>query len=81
VAEISATRAKIALARTLRTTEYFTLAFGTMVGVGWLIVIDDWLVRGGPGGAMLGFMLGGLALMPIAFVYGRFVRAIPDAAS
>ena len=69
------------LARTLRTTEYFTLAFGTMVGVGWLIVIDDWLVRGGPGGAMLGFLLGGLALVPIAFVYGRFVRAIPDAAS
>ena len=68
------------LARTLRTTEYFTLAFGTMVGVGWLIVIDDWLERGGPGGAMLGFLLGGLALVPIAFVYGRFVRAIPDAA-
>ncbi|MBZ5496528.1 MAG: APC family permease [Acidobacteriia bacterium] len=72
---------KTALARTLRTTEYFTLAFGTMVGVGWLIVIDDWLGRGGPGGAMLGFLLGGLALVPIAFVYGKFVRAIPDAAS
>jgi amino acid transporter len=77
----STTKAETALARTLRTTEYFTLAFGTMVGVGWLIVIDDWLGRGGPGGAMLGFLLGGLALLPIAFVYGKFVRAIPDAAS
>ncbi len=73
--------AKTVLARTLRTTEYFTLAFGTMVGVGWLIVIDDWLRRGGPGGATLGFLLGGLALLPIAYVYGQFVRAIPDAAS
>ncbi len=73
--------AKTVLARTLRTTEYFTLAFGTMVGVGWLIVIDDWLRRGGPGGAVLGFLLGGLALLPIAYVYGQFVRAIPDAAS
>jgi len=70
-----------ALARTLRTTEYFALAFGTMVGVGWLLVIDDWLTRGGPGGAMLGFLIGGVALIPVAFVYGKFVREIPDAAS
>ena len=67
------------LARTLRTTEYFTLAFGTMVGVGWLILIDDWLTRGGPLGAMLGFLIGGLCLLPVAYVYGKFVRAIPDA--
>ena len=69
------------LARTLHTTEYFTLAFGAMIGVGWLLVLDDWLTRGGPGGAMLGFLLGGLALVPIGFVYGKFVREIPDAAS
>ena len=66
------------LARTLRTTEYFTLAFGTMVGVGWLILIDDWLTRGGPAGAMLGYLLGGIFLLPVAYVYGKFVRAIPD---
>jgi amino acid transporter len=72
---------KIGLARTLRTTEYFALAFGTMVGVGWLVVIDDWLTRGGPGGAMLGFLVGGLALAPVGFVYGKFIRQIPDAAS
>lgn len=66
------------LARTLKTTEYFTLAFGVMIGVGWLIVIDDWLIRGGPGGAMLGFLLGGILLIPVAYVYGKFVREIPD---
>jgi APA family basic amino acid/polyamine antiporter len=69
------------LLRTLRTTEYFTLAFGSIVGVGWLIVIEDWLARGGPGGAMLGFLLGGLALVPIAWVYGRFVQEMPEAGS
>jgi basic amino acid/polyamine antiporter, APA family len=67
------------LARTLKTTEYFTLAFGTMVGVGWLILIDDWLTRGGPAGAMLGYLIGGICLLPVAYVYGKFVRAIPDA--
>jgi amino acid permease len=42
-----------------------------MVGVGWLVVMDDWLTRGGPLGAALGFGLGGLALLPIGHVYGR----------
>jgi hypothetical protein len=36
------------LARKLRLTDYFSLAFGTMVGVVWLVVMDDWLERGGP---------------------------------
>src|SRR5579863_403911 len=69
------------LARKLRTTDYFTLAFGTMVGVGWLVVMDDWLRRGGPLGACLGFAIGGAALLPIGYVYGRLVMAIPDAGS
>ena len=69
------------LARRLRTVDYFTLGFGTMVGVGWLVLMDDWLTRGGPVGVMLGFAIGGLALLPIALVYGRLVAAIPDAGS
>jgi len=50
-----------------------------MVGVGWLVIMDDWLARGGPGGAMLGFLGGTVLLLPIALTYGRLVRAIPDA--
>jgi len=69
------------LARKLHTVDYFTLAFGTMVGVGWLVVMDDWLQRGGPVGVMLAFAVGSLALAPIGYVYGRLVMAIPDAAS
>ena len=69
------------LARKLRLTDYFTLAFGAMVGVGWLVVMDDWLRRGGSVGAMLGFAAAGAALVPIGYVYGRLVQAIPDAGS
>ncbi len=68
------------LARKLRLIDYFTLGFGTMVGVGWLVVMDDWLTRGGPLGAILGFAIGGTILLPIGYVYGRLVMAIPDAA-
>ena len=51
-----------------------------MVGVGWLVVMDDILKRGGPLGAILGFTAGALVLFPIGYVYGQLVRAIPDAA-
>ncbi|HEY6931095.1 MAG TPA: APC family permease [Thermoanaerobaculia bacterium] len=59
--------------------EYFTFGFGTMVGVGWVVLIDDWLGRGGPAGACLAFLLGGLLLLPVARTYGRLVEQIPDA--
>jgi APA family basic amino acid/polyamine antiporter len=68
------------LARKLRLTDYFTLGWGTMVGVGWLVVMDDWLLRGGAMGALLGFAIGGALLFPIGWVYGRLVAAMPDAA-
>src|SRR6201997_4452698 len=81
------------LARKLRLTDYFTLGWGTMVGVGWLVVMDDWLARGGPPrglplfrhrggplGGILGFAIGGALLLPIGYVYGQLVAAMPDAA-
>jgi len=68
------------LARRLRATDYFTLGWGTMVGVGWLVVMDDWLLRGGALGALLGFAIGGALLFPIGWVYGKLVIAMPDAA-
>ncbi len=68
------------LARKLRATDYFTLGWGTMVGVGWLVVMDDWLLRGGALGALLGFAIGGVLLLPIGWVYGKLVIAMPDAA-
>ena len=71
----------ITLARKLRVVDYFALGWGTMVGVGWLVVMDDWLLRGGVLGAVLGFGIGGALLLPIGYVYGRLVTAIPDAAA
>src|SRR5580700_3424167 len=74
-------RRVITLARKLRLVDYFALGWGTMVGVGWLVVMDDWLLRGGTLGAILGFAIGGALLLPIGFVYGRLVAAIPDASA
>jgi APA family basic amino acid/polyamine antiporter len=68
------------LARKLHLVDYFTLAFGVMVGTAWLVVMDDILKRGGPLGAILGFSAGALILLPIGYVYGQLVKEIPDAA-
>src|SRR5437660_544840 len=68
------------LARQLRITDYFALAFGTMIGAGWLVLMDDWLGRSGPLGAILGFAIGGLLLLPVGYVYGQWVQRLPDAA-
>jgi APA family basic amino acid/polyamine antiporter len=69
------------LARKLRLADYFALAFGTMIGTGWLVLMDDWLGRGGPLGAILGFAIGGILLLPVGYVYGQWVQRLPDAAS
>jgi basic amino acid/polyamine antiporter, APA family len=69
------------LRRVMHSWDYFTLAFGSIVGVGWMILLDDWLARGGPVGAMLGFLLAGLALIPVVVIYGRLAEQMPDAAS
>jgi len=68
------------LARKLSLWNYFALGFGTMIGTGWVILMDDWLGRGGPLGAMIGFLMGGILLLPIGYVYGQWVRRLPDAA-
>jgi APA family basic amino acid/polyamine antiporter len=68
------------LARRLGLWNYFALGFGTMIGTGWVVLMDDWLARGGPLGAMLGFAVGGILLLPVGYVYGQWVARLPDAA-
>ncbi len=67
------------LARKLRVRDYFSLGWGAMVGVGWLVIMDDWLTRGGTLGGVLGFAIGGLLLLPIGYVYGKLVTMMPEA--
>lgn len=68
-----------ALRRALSALDYFCFGFGSMVGVGWLVVMGDWLGRGGPAGAVLAFAAGGICLLPVARAYGVLVREMPDA--
>jgi APA family basic amino acid/polyamine antiporter len=55
------------------------LGLGSIIGVGWVVVAGDWLTRGGPLGAILGFFLGGLMLTVIGLSYAELTPAIPVA--
>src|SRR3984893_12012383 len=68
------------LARKLGLWNYFALGFGAMIGTGWGVLMDDWLGRGGPLRAMLGVGVGGGLLLPVGYVYGKWVARLPDAA-
>src|SRR5262245_36615739 len=70
-----------ALRRVMRAREYFTLAFGSIVGVGWMILLQAWRARGGPVRALLAFLLGGVALVPVVCGYGRLAERMPESAS
>lgn len=68
------------LARALTVMDYFVLGFGCIVGVGWVVLAGDWITMGGgPIPAALGFLLGTLILIPVAWVYGELVPMLPVA--
>ena len=65
------------LSKVVTTTQYFTMAFGTIVGVGWVIYLGYWLSPAGPVGAVLGFALGALMMMLIAINYAETASVYP----
>ena len=51
--------------------QYLALGFGTMIGSAWVILLGDWLGEAGPGGAVLGFLAGGVVVMIVGACYAE----------
>lgn len=58
---------------------FFTLAFGSIVGSGWVMVLGDWLRSAGPGGSAAGFLAGGLVMICVALCYAELAARMPRA--
>ncbi|MBL8266306.1 APC family permease [Steroidobacter sp.] len=58
---------------------YFTLAFGSVVGSGWVMVLGEWLTSAGPGGSVLGFALGGAVMICVAACLAELAVRMPRA--
>ncbi|HVW71311.1 MAG TPA: APC family permease [Steroidobacteraceae bacterium] len=61
--------------------QYLALGFGTMIGSAWVILLGDWLGEAGPGGAVLGFLAGGVVVMIVGACYAELTGYIPEAGS
>lgn len=55
----------------------FSLAFGTIIGVGWITVLGVWLTNAGSVGAMAGFLIGGFIILVIALCYAEIATMFP----
>ncbi len=56
---------------------FFALAFGSMIGVGWITALGGWVEDAGPGGAMLAFTAGGLLMVLIGLCYAELTPMLP----
>ena len=48
------TQARPHLKRAISGVGFFALAFGSMIGVGWITTLNQWFLKAGPGGAIIG---------------------------
>jgi amino acid transporter len=67
------------LRRDLSARELFSLAFGAIVGVSWIILVGQWVSSAGAIGAVLAFVIGGLLLIPVGYCYAELGQRLPAA--
>ena len=65
------------LGRGIRLRSLFSLAFGTIIGVGWITVMGAWLSGAGAIGAIIAFVVGGLGMLAIGLCYSEMAAAYP----
>ncbi len=65
------------LKKTIGGIGFFALAFGSMIGVGWITTLDSWFNSAGPGGAMLAFVAGGVLMLLIGLCYAELTPMMP----
>lgn len=57
--------------------DVFALAFGAMIGWGWVILTGDWINSAGSLGAMLAFGLGSIVVIFVGLAYSELTAAMP----
>ncbi|MBA0051075.1 APC family permease [Streptomyces sp. AJS327] len=65
--------------RVLGRGDVLALAFGAMIGFGWVVLTSDFINDAGPGGAALAFVIGGFVVALVGLAYAELVAALPHA--
>ena len=56
---------------------FFALAFGSMIGVGWITALGGWFEQAGPVGAVVAFAAGGTLMLIIGLCYAEVTPMLP----
>ena len=67
----------IQLKEALHASQFFTLSFGLIIGIAWIVMLGEWLNAAGPAGAIIGFIGGGVVMMFIALCYAEVGTILP----
>lgn len=66
-------------AKVLGSKEVLALAFGAMIGWGWIVLTGDWIQAAGSVGAITAMALGSLIIVFIGLAYAELASAMPQA--
>ena len=67
------------LVRVLGRLDVIAIAFGAMIGFGWIVLTGGFLEDAGSGGTALAFVLGGIVVGLVGLTYAELVSAMPSA--
>ncbi|WP_456268623.1 APC family permease [Kushneria sp. AK178] len=65
------------LVRVLARADVLALAFGAMVGWGWIVLTGGAILDAGSLGAILAFIIGGIAVLLVGLTYAELAAAMP----
>jgi amino acid transporter len=66
------------LKKVLNRKEVIALAFGAMIGWGWVIQSGTWIMGAGSLGAIIAFLIGGLLVCFVGLTYAELISAMPQ---
>jgi amino acid transporter len=58
--------------------DILVIAFGAMIGWGWVVSTGDWIGTGGVLGAVFGFVIGGIMVFFVGLTYAELTAAMPQ---
>ncbi|SFI04454.1 APC family permease [Modicisalibacter xianhensis] len=66
------------LSRVLARKDVLALAFGAMIGWGWIVMTGSWIESAGSLGAITAFLVGGIAIILVGLTYAELASAMPQ---
>lgn len=64
--------------KVMSTTDILVVAFGAMIGWGWVVSSGRWIQHAGVIGTLIGFIIGGIMIFFVGMTYAELTPAMPN---